>query len=135
MGLLEQNKKTIVDKESLTKPVSSRVTTKEYENFLETCKDNGFSMAEGIRFLIRNELKTLEIDVDSNYQFVTSPWKIKGQLPCPLCNTWLRASNFARHAKNTHEGETTESMFTKFKLEADAMVKIRNGEWEEEEEY
>ena len=56
-------------------------------------------------------------------RFSTTEWKVDNFLPCPICNTWTSAPNFARHAKE-HD-MTTQEIFTKHKEKADQMVKER----------
>jgi hypothetical protein len=57
----------------------------------------------------------------SSGRFSTTKWKIDNFLPCPICNTWVSASNFSRHAKE--HNSTTEEVFTKHKDKADQMAK------------
>lgn len=59
--------------------------------------------------------------ISSGGRFLTTEWKVNDQLPCPLCNEWLSASNFKRHAETTHN-LTTEEVFTQYKEQADQMV-------------
>lgn len=56
-------------------------------------------------------------------RFVTTDWMVEDKLPCPLCNGWVSASNFSRHAKQ-HD-MTTQEIFEKHKDKADEMVKQR----------
>lgn len=44
----------------------------------------------------------------SNSGFVTTPWKINEKLPCPICRSWISATNFSRHAKEKHQTITKE---------------------------
>lgn len=53
-------------------------------------------------------------------RFTTTEWLVEDKLPCPLCLSWVSASNFSRHAKQ--HGMTTKEIFTIYKDKADAMV-------------
>jgi hypothetical protein len=53
-------------------------------------------------------------------RFTTGDWNVDNFLPCPVCNTWINAPNFARHAKR-HE-MTSREIFEKHKEKADKMV-------------
>ncbi len=55
-------------------------------------------------------------------RFTTNPWNVDNRLPCGACGGWISKANFSRHAKNDH-GMTTQEIFTKFKDQADEMVK------------
>jgi antitoxin component of RelBE/YafQ-DinJ toxin-antitoxin module len=57
-------------------------------------------------------------------RFTTGEWNVDNFLPCPLCNTWVSAANFSRHAKG-HE-MTSQEIFEKYKEKADKMVQERS---------
>jgi hypothetical protein len=44
-------------------------------------------------------------------RFNYTPWKIDGEVPCPICNKWLRSNKFARHVDTVHKMKT-EEIFT-----------------------
>lgn len=43
-------------------------------------------------------------------RFTTKQWTHNDKLPCPLCNQWVSAANFSRHAKQ--HGSNTLAIFT-----------------------
>lgn len=43
-------------------------------------------------------------------RFITKQWQVESKLPCPVCDKWVVANNFSKHAK-TH-GSTTVAIFT-----------------------
>jgi antitoxin component of RelBE/YafQ-DinJ toxin-antitoxin module len=61
-------------------------------------------------------------------RFTTIQWQVEGQLPCPYCKQWLKASNFSRHAKQ--HATTTEDLFKneKYSEKIDAMIQARKEE-------
>ena len=67
-----------------------------------------------------NKPKRTGVQVSST-RFTTNPWKVKEELPCPICGTWITASNFSRHAKKFHE-MTTQEVFTIHKDKATQMA-------------
>lgn len=43
-------------------------------------------------------------------RFNYTPWKIDGEVPCPICKEWI-SDKFSRHAQRKH-GTTPEEIFT-----------------------
>ncbi|MFK2825211.1 hypothetical protein QYG89_05870 [Bacillus sp. B190/17] len=58
-------------------------------------------------------------------RFTIKQWLINGELPCPECNQWVSASNFARHAKQ--HNSTTPKIFTdeRYKEKINEMIQKR----------
>lgn len=61
-------------------------------------------------------------------RFNTNKWKFNNMLPCPICNKWVSATNFSRHAKVNHDNSTTEEIFTTYADKADEMVQAVNSQ-------
>lgn len=148
MGYLKKNKK-MYSSENRDKTVATRLSAREFEDFLSLCEETGYSVAEAMRGLILNELrddvfrkKHEETNVNIMYtnedeeeternipravrnpktKFSTTKWNVDGRLPCPICEEWSSASNFARHAKVTHE-MTTKELFQTYGEKADEML-------------
>ncbi|WP_046176241.1 ribbon-helix-helix protein, CopG family [Domibacillus indicus] len=43
-------------------------------------------------------------------RFTVKQWEVEGELPCPICGSWVGSSNFARHARQ--HNATTKEIFT-----------------------
>ncbi|WP_404315505.1 hypothetical protein [Bacillus lumedeiriae] len=61
-------------------------------------------------------------------RFEVKRWLVNGELPCPECNQWVSASNFARHAKQ-HD-TTTQKIFTdeRYMEKINEMIQERTAE-------
>ncbi|MGE7219656.1 hypothetical protein ACQKJC_24780 [Priestia koreensis] len=152
MSYLRQLSSSSNDK-AKTEPVTTRLTKGEFEAFTTLCNETGFSVAEALRLLIQKELSdtsdtvyknddkmlqnVYEIDDkpqqnvykrirtgNSSSRFTTNKWKMNNELPCPICESWISAANFSRHAKQ-HE-MTTAEIFTIHKEKADEMLHERS---------
>jgi len=86
-------------------------TTEEYiKNDDETkvnTEMNTNVVDEGVKVVEKN---TRQNQTYTN-RFTTKQFQVNGELPCPICGEWKKASNFARHAKG-HK-IATEEIFTK----------------------
>lgn len=86
---------------------SEIATTKEYilndDVVVVNTKANTSVVSDVVR-------KKRNVSRTNTNRFTTKQWVIKGELPCPICNQWASASNFARHAKQ-HDS-TTQDIFT-----------------------
>ena len=173
-----------VDNEPKLHPITTRVTNEEYTSFDNLCKENGYTLSEGLRLLVKQELNSLDQDVAESTEtysaprrapqaarrrtatkvntphsipvkvvaskaptdpdgpkviekkqgrkrFVSIPWRIEDDLPCPLCDLWISASNYARHARSFHES-TTETLLTTFEAKANQMVEDRKRSTQDE---
>jgi hypothetical protein len=154
MSLLRKKSKK-VEKDPRIQSISTRLTKQEYDEFLKLCEDTGYSVSEGLRLLIQQEIKTKDdevytkrlqtsterlqmnterlqmntqrkqtfTNVNIGSRFTTNEWKIGNELPCPICEQWMSAANFSRHAKS-HE-LTTKEIFTKHAEKATQLYKER----------
>lgn len=65
-------------------------------------------------------------DINSNKVKLTE-WEIENQVPCGVCDTWIRKSNIARHCKGTHYIEVVD-MFRTYYEDVAALYIERIGE-------
>lgn len=61
-------------------------------------------------------------DINSNKVKLTE-WEIDNQVPCGVCDTWIRKSNIARHCKGTHYIEVVEMFRNYYEDVAELYIK------------
>lgn len=107
--------------------VTTKLTKKDYKLFREYLKGLNLTEAEGMRYLIQEELASLVNDalVDppptppkteprkrkKNVVFSSKKWQVGNRLPCIFCESWHLAKNMSRHLKR-HGYDSVESYLT-----------------------
>lgn len=54
-------------------------------------------------------------------------WEIDNQVPCGICEAWIRKSNIARHCKGTHYIEVVEMFSTHYEEAKEMYIKRIGG--------
>jgi hypothetical protein len=55
-------------------------------------------------------------------RFSLNRWKVDNRVPCPICEEWVSAANFSRHAKDIHKSNT-KAIFDNLEEKADELVR------------
>lgn len=88
--------------------VSSELsTTKEYIKNDDVVAENTEANTNVVNEVVERKRNASKANTS---RFTTKQWMVKGELPCPICNQWVSASNFSRHAKQ--HNSTTQEIFT-----------------------
>jgi antitoxin component of RelBE/YafQ-DinJ toxin-antitoxin module len=121
MSYLEQFK----EKPKVNGKTDTRTIRLPHETNLEFeayCNNLNITVSKAIRLLMEKELEGKKIVVTEEQKesyaksrFTLTKWKREDMVPCPICKEWKSASNFSRHAKETHN-LSSEEMFTNEEL-------------------
>lgn len=99
-----------------------QVKTKDIQTFTESKP----SSSQSKQLSSNDKQKLLTVNnrkqISNSNRFTTKKWVVNDRLPCPICNAWLSASNFSRHAKE--HNMTSQAIFTEHGDKADQMVEI-----------
>lgn len=136
-----------------SKPLTTKLSDEEYQDFLRYIKSLGLTSSEAIRFLILEELYNEEQPHDNQMFTNVGPryekntpsdasekpqktkvnpredsvylkkFKVNGKLPCPICGTWSSASHFRQRHAFRHEGMSSAEFLNKYEDAALQMVK------------
>lgn len=63
-------------------------------------------------------------------RFTYDKWAVNGELPCPLCGTWVSQTNISRHMKTQHNGIKAQAVYQQpeHAAKADEMARERKGD-------
>lgn len=74
---------------------------------------------------VNTEINTDKNTKGNNKRFTTKQYEIDKELPCPICSTWQKATNYNRHVKN--HVTSRKEIFTneKYQDKIKAMIEAR----------
>lgn len=112
--------------EAKTDGDKSKINTGEYKINTSSGELNTIERNNAIKAK-RNTGKT------TTGRFLTTPFQVNNELPCPLCGKWLNHKNYARHA-DQHGGKSSEQLLTENPDKVQAMIESRLAELEAKQE-
>lgn len=105
--------------------VSSNVNTKEQQ---PDSNEEEKQHTGVIRKITRDSAMFTEVLNMRDQDIQRKSFEVDGVIPCPLCEKWIAASNFTKHAKRAHELSSLELLVSNKEKAVDMMIKRLNNE-------
>lgn len=124
-----------------THTLGARIPVDIYNDFAAYCSSLGITVSEGVLYLIKEELSSIEQDsppiaatveqsktpvkqrqTTNAGRFNTNAYAVQDELPCPICKTWSSRKNFSRDHLKKHGYNDTQEFFEVHKEAAMQML-------------